>query len=106
MWSKTCRVAFKKLKMALATSTLLAYSNPRLPFIIEPDASDYQLGSIVSKHPSLSSINTIVKIFLENSTSTIPLGFRPIVFLVENYPPLNEITPRWKKSYSASSKLS
>jgi len=80
MWSKTCRVAFKKLKMALATSTLLAYSNPRLPFIIEPDASDYQLGSIVSKHPSLSSINTIVKIFLENSTSTIPLGFRPIVF--------------------------
>jgi len=77
IWSTTCRVAFKKLKMSLATSTLLAYPNPRLPFIIEPDASDYKLGSIVSQHPSLSSINTIIKIFLENSTSTIPLGFRP-----------------------------
>lgn len=66
MWSTTCRVAFKKLRMALAISTLLAYSDPRLPFIIEPDASDYQLGSIVSQHPYLSLINTIIKIFLEN----------------------------------------
>jgi len=80
-------------------------TNPRLPFIIEPDASDYQLGRIISQHTSLSSVNTITKIFLENSTSTIPLGFRPIAFLVENYLPLNEIIPRWKKSYSASSKL-
>jgi len=89
--------------MALATSTLLAYPNPRLPFIVEPDASDYQLASIISQHNSLSSINTIIKILLETSTSKKPLGFRPIAFFVENYPLLNEITPRWKKSYSASS---
>jgi len=69
LWSKTCRVAFEKLKLALATSTLLAYPDPRLPFIIEPDASDYQLGSIISQHPSLSSINRIIKNFLDNSTS-------------------------------------
>jgi len=66
--------------LALTTSTLLAFPNPRLPFIIEPDANDYQLGSIISQHTSLSSINTIIKIFLENLTSTIPLGFRPIAF--------------------------
>jgi len=35
----------------------------------------------VGQHTSLSSINIIIKIFLENSTSTIPLGFRPIAFL-------------------------
>jgi len=66
--------------LALATSTLLAFPNPPLPFIIESDASDYRLGSIISQHTSLSSINTIIKIFLKNSTSTIPLGFRPIAF--------------------------
>ena len=36
MWSTTCCTVFKKLKIALATSTLLPYPNPRLPFIIEP----------------------------------------------------------------------
>jgi len=36
------------------------------------------LGSIISQHTSLSSINTIIKTFLENSTSTIPHGFHPI----------------------------
>jgi len=62
------------------TSTLLAYPNPRLPFNIEADACDYQLESIISQNPSLSSINTIIKIFLETSTSTITLDFRPIAF--------------------------
>jgi len=38
------------------------------------------LGSIISQYTSLSSINTIIKIFLKNSTSTIPHGFRPIAF--------------------------
>jgi len=79
-WSTSCQAAFKKLQLALATSTLLAFPNPRLPFIIEPDASDFQLGSIISQHTSLSSLNTIIKIFLETSTSTIPIGFRPITF--------------------------
>jgi len=79
-WSKTCRNAFKNLQLALAKSTLLAYPNPRLPFIIESDASNYQLESIVIQHPSLSSVNNIIKIFLTSSAPTAPHGFRPIAF--------------------------
>ena len=79
-WSTSCQAAFKKLQLTRATFTVLAFPNPRLPFVIEPDASDYQLGSIISQHTSLSSINTIIKKFLENSTSTIPHGFYPIAF--------------------------
>jgi len=79
-WSTSYQAAFKKLQLTLVASTLLAFSNPRLPFVIEPDASDYQLGSIISQHTSLSLINTIIKFFLENSTSTIPHGFHPIAF--------------------------
>jgi len=90
-WSTSCQAAFKNLQLVLATSTLLAFPNPRLPFIMEPDASDYQLGSIVSQHTSLSSINNIIKIFLASSTSTIPHGFRPIAFFRGNYPPRNAI---------------
>ena len=87
LWSTTCRKAFKRLKMALSASTLLAFPNPRLPFIIEPDASDYQLGSIISQHPSLSSTENIIKTFLKNSSSTIPAGFHPIAFFSRKLSP-------------------
>ena len=73
--------------MALSASTLLAFPNPRLPFIIEPDASDYQLGSIISQHPSLSSTDNIIKAFLKNSSSSIPAGFRPIAFFSRKLSP-------------------
>jgi len=79
-WSKTCRTAIKNLQLVLAKSTLLAYPNLRLLFIIEPDVSDYQLGSFVIQRPSLSSVDNIIKIFLTSSTPTAPQGFQPIAF--------------------------
>ena len=46
-WTPECDSAFKKLKLLLSQQASLAFPNPNLPFIIEPDASDYQLDSAI-----------------------------------------------------------
>jgi hypothetical protein len=43
-WSSEYHRSFEKLKSQLAQQAMLSFPNPKFPFIIEPDASDYQLG--------------------------------------------------------------
>ena len=46
-WTPECNNSFNQLKSQLAQQTMLSFPNPNLPFILEPDASDYQLGCII-----------------------------------------------------------
>ena len=79
-WSPECQVAFEKIKASLAQDALLSFPNPNFPFIIEPDASDYQLGSIILQNTiSNADEETIIKLFT-SATSKVPENFRPIAY--------------------------
>ena len=45
-WSAVHQKVFEQMKTILSTNTLLAYPNPDIPYDMETDASDYQLGSV------------------------------------------------------------
>jgi hypothetical protein len=49
-WSPECSKAFSAMKALLTTETMLAYPNHNLPFHIETDASDYQLGAVIKQN--------------------------------------------------------
>ena len=42
-------MAFENLKKAFTSAPILAHVDPEKPFIIEADASDFALGSILSQ---------------------------------------------------------
>ena len=48
VWSKEADMAFEGLKKAFTSAPVLAHVDPQKPFIIEADASDFALGSILS----------------------------------------------------------
>jgi len=50
VWNDTHKAAFKRMKAIIAADALLAFPDPNLPYDIEADASDYQLGAVVKQH--------------------------------------------------------
>ena len=48
-WTSDCQDAFDKLKRALTSSPILAYPIPNLQFILDTDASNTGLGSVLSQ---------------------------------------------------------
>ena len=50
VWTDECERAFKKMKALIAADTLLVFPDHNLPFDVETDASDYQLGSVIKQN--------------------------------------------------------
>ena len=49
VWSKEPDTDFVSLKKAFTSAPILAHVDPKKPFIMEADASDFALGSILSQ---------------------------------------------------------
>jgi hypothetical protein len=59
---------------------MLAFPNPCYPYIIEPDASDYQLGAIILQNTkTFHDLSSIMKLFL-NTINKLPDAFKPIAY--------------------------
>jgi hypothetical protein len=48
-WNPTAQAAFDTLKMAFTFAPILIHPDPAKPFIVETDASDFALGTILSQ---------------------------------------------------------
>ena len=49
IWGEEHSQAFERMKALVMKDTLLLYPDPNKPFIIETDASDYQLGGVIKQ---------------------------------------------------------
>eukprot|EP00833_Pecoramyces_ruminatium_P002480 jgi/Orpsp1_1/1176512/evm.model.c7180000057878.1 len=49
IWNEKCENAFNELKKRLTSTPLLRHPDPEKPFIVECDASNYAVGSILSQ---------------------------------------------------------
>ena len=49
VWTDSAQQAFDTLKVAFTTAPILAHFDPSLPCIIEPDASDFACGGVLSQ---------------------------------------------------------
>lgn len=62
LWNPAAQEAFEKLKHRFTTAPILVHPNPKLPFIVEVDASDVGAGAILSQR-------------LENDSKVHPCAF-------------------------------
>ena len=49
VWTKECQESFDTLKERLTKSPILAYPDFKQPFILDTDASEYDIGAVLSK---------------------------------------------------------
>ena len=47
MWSPQCEEAFSKAKDSLTSSNVLVHYDPKLPVVLECDASQYRIGAVI-----------------------------------------------------------
>lgn len=62
-WTEQCNQAFNLIKRKLSSSPVLRLPDPRLPFTMETDASDSQVGAVLHQQDTKSGRNYIVSCF-------------------------------------------
>ena len=50
LWNDTLEISFKELKRMVSAETLISYPDCKIPFKFHTDASDKQLGAVISNH--------------------------------------------------------
>ena len=50
LWNDALESSFKELERMISSETLLSYPDWKLPFTIQTDISDKQLGSVISQN--------------------------------------------------------
>ena len=59
LWSNEADMAFRHLKKAFTSSPILAHVDTNKPFIMEADASDFSLGSILSQQGDKEKLHPV-----------------------------------------------
>ena len=59
-WTKIHKSAFDEMKKIVSHNVLLAYARFDQPFIIHTDASDYQLGSVISQDAQPLAFSVVI----------------------------------------------
>lgn len=49
VWGEECQESFQRLKASLISAPVLAYPDPKKPFILDTDASDVGIGAVLSQ---------------------------------------------------------
>ena len=103
-WSTSCQAAFKKIRWQhppYSPSPTHTYPSSSNPTQATTSWEASSVNILLSRQLTQSS-----KLFLKIQHLRSLMVSTQSPFLVENYHPLTEIIPRWKTSYTVSSKLS
>jgi hypothetical protein len=68
LWNPKAQATFDTLKMAFTSTLVLIHPNPAKPFIVETDASDFALGTILSQF-GIDGLLHPVAFYSQNLTS-------------------------------------
>jgi hypothetical protein len=79
-WTPECQESFETIKSKLAQDALLVFPHPNFPFIIEPDASDYQLGSVILQNTSQDFSGEAIQEKFTSVKDKVPEGFSPVAY--------------------------
>ena len=53
-WTRECNDAFEQIKARLISAPILRHADPRAPFTLRTDASDYAVGAVISQRDDLT----------------------------------------------------
>ena len=60
LWNDALEFCFKELNNMVSFETLLSYSDWKIPFTVHTDASDKQLGSLISQNNKYIAFFSII----------------------------------------------
>ncbi|PAA86625.1 hypothetical protein BOX15_Mlig009479g2 [Macrostomum lignano] len=61
-WTTTTQTAFDNIRKILSTDIILVHPDPRKPYVLHTDASDYSLGAVLSQHDSRGHLQPVAYI--------------------------------------------
>ena len=85
LWKEEQDNAFKAVKSVIAKDVLLRYPDLNSPFVIETDASDYQLGAVIKQHGQPIAFYSRKLTKSQQKYSTIEKELLSILEVLEEY---------------------